>query len=194
MGQKQRFCHALPCGQNAFLPVPDMNRTRPCDEYIVERIMDRQSETVCWKGQLRLTGLPSNLCSPLVLQEISVACIQPVKKACALSHTWLQILLSCLVCDCCGRTVRSNAVIEVCVCSAHARQAGMNIRRGAQIQINHAAFCLCDMFDVSLQIDVITIMSSLCGIKLDSSTTDCCAQFMRLPLYPRPASAAFRPV
>ena len=171
-----------------------------CDSgYIVERIVQRQSETLCFDGLLTLNGLPCGLCAPLTLCNVEVVQIRPVGgfdpcnpcSPCGCDPCGgcdqLAVTLACSVVDARGCSGEGFATIQVQSCAqmCSSRQ-GLNVRRGAQVCVGFSRFCAPCAFEVSLKLSLQTLYSRsewMSG-RPPYSQDNCCAP--ALPLYPPP--------
>lgn len=161
-----------------------------CDGgYIVERIINRQSESLCFEGFLSLDGLPCGLCAPLTLCGAEVVQIRPCLSGmapCGCGHERLALTLLLTVVDSRGCRAETCATIEVesCARPMNCSQQGLNLRRGAEVCVGFAHFCPPCGFNVSLRILLQTIFSRS---ELTSPYPSCaCACPPALPLYPPP--------
>ena len=155
--------------------------------YIVEKIVHRKSESLCFEGFLPLNNLTDRLCPPLTLCGIEVLQIRPCKRnVCSCERELLEITLLCLITDARGCRGQGFATIEVESCDNNwpCSQSGLNLRRGAEICIGFSRFCAPCGFEVSLRIALQTILSRC---EITSSRPHCdnpCPP--ALPLYPPP--------
>lgn len=181
-----------------------------CDGgYIVERIVHRQSETICFDGLLNLSGLPCGLCGPLSLCGAEVVQIRPTGcpapsdpcrprggcDPCSPCNPcnpcggcdWLAVTLACSVVDARGCSGEGLATIQVQSCAQTcAQHMGTNVRRGAQVCVGCARFCPPNAFEVSLKLSLQTLYSrsEWTGGRPPVPQENCCMQ--ALPLYPPP--------
>ena len=176
----------------------------PCCDggYIVERIVQRQSETLCFDGLLTLNGLPCGLCGPLSLCDVEVVQIRPVGgfdpcDACnpcnpcgcdpfgGCDH--LAVTLACTVVDSRGCSGEGFATIQVQSCAQMCSpRQGLNVRRGAQVCVGFSRFCAPCAFEVSLKLSLQTLYSRSEWMNGRPSCPQdhCCPP--ALPLYPPP--------
>lgn len=145
----------------------------PCFDggYIVERIVQRQSETLCYDGLLTLSGLACGLCPPLTLCDVQVVSIKPASPAprdvCGPCETYapggcenLSLTLLCSVVDARGCSGEGCATVCVQSCArACDPWQGLSVRRGAQVYLGHSRFCAPGAFEVSLKLILQTLFS-----------------------------------
>ena len=168
-----------------------------CDGgYIIERIVHRQSETLCFDGLLTLNGLPCGLCAPLSLCGVEVVQIRPIGgfdpcDPCGCDPyagcDRLAVTLACTVVDARGCSGEGLATIEVQSCAQRCSpRQGTNVRRGAQVCVGFSRFCAPCAFEVSLKLSMQTLYSRsewMSG-RPPIPQEGCCPQ--PLPLYPPP--------
>ena len=160
-----------------------------CDGgYIVEKIVQRQSESLCFEGFLPLNALPNDLCGTLSLCAVEVLQIRPCQgglSPCGCGGERLELTLLCTVADARGCSAQVCASIEVeSFARASCGSQGLNLRRGAEVCVGFARFCPPCGFEVSLRIALHTVLSRS---ELTSSRPSCPAACPQpLPLYPPP--------
>lgn len=155
------FSHGHPGGS------PARRGPRPaacCDGgYIVERIVHRQCEALCYEGPLHLEGLSCGLCPPFTLLSVEVVQIRPCAPAparCDCGERLLMTLL-CTVADAHGCRGECCADIEL---ESRAKPygcalQGLSLRRGAEVCVTFSRFCpACDL-NVCLNIQLQTVFS-----------------------------------
>ena len=153
-------------------------------EYVLERVVFRRSEELCFRGMLEVCALPACLCPPLMLCAVEVTDIRPCEGGCAEE---LEIRVCVTVQD--SRGFRGEGSGVFCVQSGLRRPcgcAGLQVRRSAEICIREASFCTPCSFCVCLGIVLQTVYSRfevvgsrpVCGPSKPECPT--------LPLYPPP--------
>lgn len=162
----------------------------PDGGYIVERIVGRQTEELCFDGRLDLCGLPCGLCPPLTLREAVVIDVRPCPPEpcdpCTNGGARLKLTLLCTVTDARGCMSEATACIDAVSFARVCRPGqGLLLRRGAEVCVVSACFCPPCGFDASLRILLTTIASR-------SEITPGCGPCRPpcpppLPLYPPPA-------
>lgn len=159
----------------------------PCCDggYIVEKIVHRQSETICYDGMLTISGLPEPCCCPWTLCAVDVTQIVPCgEDFCGCGSTRLKMTLLCTVADRCGNRMECVSCIEVESCAKARWLQGTNLRRGAQVILGCARFCPPCAFEVSMKVLLQTVYSRC---EMLSSAPACPPAYpMPLPLYPPP--------
>ena len=160
------------------------------DGYIVERVICRHSEDVCFEGQFSIQGLPPHLCPPLMLRSIEVCCISPCGQACCggacgCADERLRVDLQCIVEDGRGCRAQGTAAIEICVRAGQIRIAcGDTVRRGARAELLHACMCASYVFHAAIRFCVTTVVSRC---EMIAPHAACPSSCLNLPLYPSPA-------
>lgn len=154
--------------------------------FIAERIVQSRRDDTCFKGALRVAGLPCSLCPPLTLRKVSVTDIQTVCGGC--NGERLRLELCCLVSDARGCRAEGSTSIEVDVRSGLGRGA---VRRAAEIGIVHAQSCPPGCFEVHLSICIYAIVTRC---ELISGKDVCENRCGELPLYPQPPRLQSRTV
>lgn len=178
------FCHAPDSKPPRKAP-----RRSVCFDggYIVERIVSRQSESLCFEGILALDNLPAGLCPSLTLCDVQVVQIMPCAPCGTLSHgsERLAMTLLCTVSDSrgCHAECCANIELESCARPAGCSQMGLNLRRGAEVCVGCAHFCPPCGFHVSLRILLQTVFSRS---ELAQARPSCAPCPPPLPLYPPP--------
>ena len=150
-------------------------------EYIVERVIDRRCETLCYRGHLALCGLSPGLCPPLRLCGARVTDICPCG-----AQGELELTLLLTVRDARGRSGEGTACLRLTACAPCTSSCmGDSVRRGAQVQIVEASFVPPCGFFVCLNIELRTLVSRCelaccppCACKRPACPS--------LPLYPPP--------
>ena len=160
-----------------------------CDYgYIIEKIVHRQSESLCFEGILPLNGLPNGFCPPLTLCNVEVLQIRPCRNgmmSCGCGKERLEISLLCVITDAYGCQTECCSTIEVesCVNSPCAQQ-GLNMRRAAEVCVGFNRFCPPCGLEVSLRIQLQTLFSRCEMVSSKPACSISCPS--PLPLYPPP--------
>lgn len=186
MGKQRDSCLSLQYREPCQPILHAHNQYRCNDAYILGRIIEQNNETVCFDGQIELSGLPAHFCTPLTLCQVHVENIRPLKTCDCTSRMQLQIDLSCHVMDHCGRRARGSSMIEIGVCAPQKPLCGMSILRGAQIGIVCASHLMPCAFRVKLDVHI-TTMIARCAMM--NRPLDCQPSCVNLPLYPQAIAA-----
>lgn len=154
--------------------------------YIVEKIVNRQTESLCYDGLLTLDGLPAGLCTPLRLCDAQVTQIRPCgNPQCVCDAQPLILTLLCTVMDARGCRAGCCASIELKSCAKidDCAAAFLNLRRGAEICVGCAHFYPPCGFHVSLRVLLQTVLS-----RSELAAAPVCSPPCppALPLYPPP--------
>lgn len=153
-------------------------------EYIVERVIDRRCETLCYRGHLALCGLSPGLCPPLSLCSAQVAGIRPCG-----TEGELEMTVFFTVRDARGCPGEGTACLRLCLREHVApRCPGDSLRRGAEVTIAEASFAPPCGFFVCLNIELRTLVGRC---EVTCCPPCACASCTRpscppLPLYPPP--------
>lgn len=150
-------------------------------EYIVERVIARRCEPLCFRGHIMANGLSPGLCPPLRLCSARVTDI----RSCG-SRDELELTLLLTVRDARGCPGEGMACLRLAACTPCTPcDMGDSLRRGAQVQIAEASFVPPCGFFVCLNIELHTLVSRS---ELACCPPCACARpaCPSLPLYPPP--------
>lgn len=157
--------------------------------YIVEKIISSRKQQLFFKGKLELLNLQPSVCVPLTLCDAKVVSIQPCgREECG--YILLKVVLLLHLVDARGCAFSQKASFEArALNDAPALHEGMNLRRGASVQISQADFCPPCGFTVCLKMTLHTVAS--CSESAENM--DCvCREAPQIPLYPQPCDAQRR--
>lgn len=161
-------------------------------EYIVERVISKRCEALCFRGHLTLCGLSSGLCPPLCLCGAAVAGIRPCG-----AEGELEITLCLTLRDARGCPGEATACVQLSGCAQTAPCAcGDSLRRGAEVTIAEATFAPPCGFFVCLNIQLRTLVTR-CELTCCPPCSAPCAcarpACPPLPLYPPPPKPCREP-
>lgn len=149
-------------------------------EYIVERVVARRCEPLCFRGHIAVSGLSSGLCPPLCLCSAAVTDIRPCG-----AQGELELTLCLSVRDARGCPGEGTACLRVTGCAPCAPCMGGSLRRGAEVCVAEATFVPPCGFFVCVNIELRTLVSRC---ELACCPPCACARpsCPTLPLYPPP--------
>ena len=150
-------------------------------EYIVERIIAKRCEPLCFRGHIAVSGLSPGLCPPLCLCGVKVMDIRPCG-----AQDELELTLLLTVHDARGCSAEGRACLHLTSCAPCAPCGmGTSVRRGAEIQVSEASFVPPCGFFVCLNIELHTLVSR-CELACCPPCTCARPSCPVLPLYPPP--------
>ena len=150
-------------------------------EYIVERVIAKRCEPLCFRGHIAVSGLSPGLCPPLCLCGATVADIRPCS-----GRDELELTLLLSVRDARGCPGEGTACLRLTACAPCAPcSMGASLRRGAEVHVAEESFVPPCGFFVCLNIELRTLVSRcemVCCPPCACARPACPA----LPLYPPP--------
>ena len=150
-------------------------------EYIVERVISRRCEPLCFRGHITVSGLSPGLCLPLRLCAARVTDIRPCGMRDELELTLLLTVRDARGCP--GEGTACLHLTDCAVCTPCG--AGDSVRRGAELHVTEASFLPPCGFFVCMNIELRTLVSrcELACCPPCACTRPACPA---LPLYPPP--------
>lgn len=150
-------------------------------EYIVERVIARHCEPLCFRGHIAISGLSPGLCPPLHLCSARVTDIRPCGVRDELELTLLLTVRDARGCP--GEGTACLCLTGCAVCTPCV--VGDSVRRGAELHVAEASFVPPCGFFVCMNIELRTLVSR-CELACCPPCTCPRPACPSLPLYPPP--------